>query len=111
MQAKAATLDTDVTIAASQQLLSYAVLISAEGFWARTRMEPQPGRPSILPVVAAAGSMVAVRYTLSVSGRQMIHCFCCARVTQMACELPAGAPLPGCCAAHRKRLLREIGDQ
>jgi hypothetical protein len=61
-----ATMDTSQTIAASQQLAAYAVLIAAEGLWGRSRMDPQPGRPGIVPTVAGIVSMLGVRTVLPV---------------------------------------------
>jgi hypothetical protein len=54
-------LETSQTIAASQQVAAFAVLVGGEGLWAMQRMQQQPGRPSMLPTLAGAGGLLGVR--------------------------------------------------
>jgi hypothetical protein len=60
LQARA-VLDSSQTIAASQQLAAFAVLVGGEGVWAMQRMQEQPGKPEVLPTVVGAGGLLAVR--------------------------------------------------
>jgi hypothetical protein len=53
-----ASLDSSQTIAVTQQLVAFAVLVGGEGLWARQRLpEGKPGIPS-LPVTAAGGGIL-----------------------------------------------------
>jgi hypothetical protein len=57
-------LDTAQTIAVSQQLVAFAVLIGFEGQRALTGMRPDnPGRPTVVLTAASAASMLVVRRT------------------------------------------------
>lgn len=55
-----AVLDSSQTIAASQQLAAFAVLVGGEGVWAMQRMREEPGRPGVLPTAVGAGGLLAV---------------------------------------------------
>lgn len=67
VQAKAA-LDSSQTIAVSQQLVAFAVLVGGEGLWARQRLpEGKPGRPS-LQVTGACGGIILLVWHFALPG-------------------------------------------
>eukprot|EP00892_Ulva_mutabilis_P009847 jgi/Ulvmu1/7234/UM035_0021.1 len=66
-------LDSSQTIAISQQLTAWAILVAGEGGWAWQRLSPQtPGRPS-LPITAfIAGSTIADVVLFQFEGTQRL---------------------------------------
>ena len=61
VQAKA--LDSSQTIAITQQLTSWAILVAGEGGWAWQRLKPDtPGRPSLPITGVIAGATIMVRH-------------------------------------------------
>eukprot|EP01023_Acetabularia_acetabulum_P023210 TRINITY_DN2275_c0_g1_i1.p2 TRINITY_DN2275_c0_g1~~TRINITY_DN2275_c0_g1_i1.p2 ORF type:complete len:169 (-),score=17.71 TRINITY_DN2275_c0_g1_i1:357-863(-) len=69
------SLDSQSTIAVSQQAAAYAAVIAAEGFFTRSQMkEDNPGRPSIIPIAASAVAIIISLALLQNDSTQSVGC-------------------------------------
>ena len=78
-------MNTEQTVALTQQIVSYAALIGIEGFWAVWRMPAQPGKAGLFPTIAGIASLLAVTAAVQQEAQQV--------PAEIAGLLVSGAPL------------------